>query len=458
MELIGNVGYSVFNQVGRIYMSNGVATFGTDDGRAYITPPQILDFNKSDWSPWGEDNLMPLEIAAHIEGCPALFGSLMKRTAATVGKGPQPFHLAGIDGEGKYIFEWLDDSEILDWLEGNDSFNLAHDLVYDRNGYGWNTGSYILNKGRDRINRMRRIDVATARLAKKNPEGMIENIFLSDDWEQTGTSYDPKKQAKIRLLRENFEMQDLQKLQRSTKELEFAFANRKMRNARSYYPFPGLWSAREWIKLARNVPALKNSFFTQAVIAQYVISISEKYFEVVYGTDWKDNHVYDVEKRKAERAKVYKGIDDHLTGKDNAYKSICTGTFYDEHTGKELPYVTITEVPKSKVSGEHLPDTSAANQEIHYAVGVNTAATGAGNGGGPYANNNQGSNVRESQSTLIMDTEADRREICSELMVVAKFNGWQERLAKQGKRLTFAYVSNLLTTLDTGKSTKPETV
>jgi hypothetical protein len=454
MEFFGTTAFTVHQGIGRIYMSNGVASFG-EDGRMFTIAPTNLDFTTTDWSPWGEDNLLPLEVARYIENCPALIGALEMKSISTVGKGPQPFHLAAIGPDGKMEVEWINDPEMNDWFEANDMYNTALDLTWDRNAQGWNVGSYILNKKRSYINRMRRIDVATTRLSKKNKAGFIENIYLSEDWEKAGTTYDKNKQAIIPLLKEGFELSDLKK---KTSNYEFAFANRRLRNSRGYYPPPNHWSAKEWMKLAMNVPALKNTFFTQAVIDTFIISISEKYFETIYGTDWTDNTIYDVEKRKNIRKEVYSGIDKHLTGKDNAYKSICTGTYYDQHLGKEIPYVTITQVPRSNVSGQNLPDSSAANQEIHFAVGVNTAASGAGASGGPYSQNTGGSNIRESQSKLIMDTEPDRREICNELMLVAKFNGWYDRLKKAGKNLTFMYVSNLLTTLDTGKSTKSEPV
>src|SRR5205085_4005745 len=113
------------------------------------------------------------------------------------------------------------------------------------------------------------------RLRKKNEHGLIEDIYTCEDWEKAGTAYDPKRQARISLLRPGYELEDL--ISRGS-GFEFAFVNRRLRNGRGYYPFTNWWSNREWVKLARNVPVMQNAFFTRAIVSQFRISVSEKYF------------------------------------------------------------------------------------------------------------------------------------------------------------------------------------
>jgi hypothetical protein len=127
--------------------------------------------------------------------------------------------------------------------------------------------------------------------------------------------------------------------------------------------------------------------------------------------------------------------------------------------------------------GKLLPDSGAANSEILFALMINPALMGAGNPGGKaYGDTSGGSNVRESFLVQIMIMEAERRLNASVFNVIKKFNGWSERLEKKPTvvpmvgagpvtpqsrivtpRLVFRHPTGLLTTLDTGKSTKSET-
>ena len=51
--------------------------------------------------------------------------------------------------------------------------------------------------------------------------------------------------------------------------------------------------------------------------------------------------------------------------------------------------------------------------------------------------------------------EWERRQNARIYNVVKQYNKWNTRLETDNKRLVFRYPSGLLTTLDTGKSTKP---
>lgn len=140
-----------------------------------------------------------------------------------------------------------------------------------------------------------------------------------------------------------------------------------------------------------------------------------------------------------------------------------------------IPYVEITAIDQKIPGGEFLPDSGAANSEILFALMINPAMMGAGNPGGKaYGDTSGGSNVRESFLVQIMVMEAERRLNASVYNIVKKFNGWSKKLEQsrtivsgtgastpQSKivkpRLVFRYPTGLLTTLDTGKSTKTET-
>jgi hypothetical protein len=153
------------------------------------------------------------------------------------------------------------------------------------------------------------------------------------------------------------------------------------------------------------------------------------------------------------------------------------GGFFEKITGKFVPYVQVEAIDDKFTDGKWLPDSAAANSEILFALNMNPALMGAGQPGGAYSNNAGGSNVRESYLVQMMLLDAERKMNTRLMNVVKKFNGWAARLEKETTvttsstdalgttssttrtytpRLVFRFQSGLLTTLDTGKSTKGE--
>ena len=472
------IGYS--SKTGALYTSNGVATYGSKDGAAFnaadgakVKEPDetLVDFSSGIWSRWGTNNVLPLEFADHIENVGVLNSALDAQSRIAMGKGFMPFLLNNVSADGTEELEWVSDSEILDWLELNDVYNFGKETIYDKNGYGWSTGSYILSKDRKKINRVFRRDVSNVRLEKMDGKHTIKSIIECTDWLLASATFDSKKMIQIPALLEGYELQDLKDRKSG---YEFAFINRSTRQTRIYYPLPLWYSARHWVKVARSVPAFKNAMFNNQITLKYIISISDKYWESIYGTAWQDESTYDQEKKKKLMEEKYDEIDMWLTGEENSYKTLSSGSYYDPITQKEVPFITITVIDDKVQDGKHLPESSAANSEILFALMMNPALIGAGQPGGPYSNNAGGSNIRESYLTQMMISEAERKDVANVLNLVKNYNGWKDRLEKTKTvttgsgslatkrtftpRLVFRCVSNFMTTLDTGGNTKNTTM
>jgi hypothetical protein len=125
-------------------------------------------------------------------------------------------------------------------------------------------------------------------------------------------------------------------------------------------------------------------------------------------------------------------------------------------TGELEPDIDIKVIDDKFKDGALLPDSTAANSEIIFSMMMNPALMGNGQPGGPYSNNAGGSNVRESYLVQLMLMEAERKEIARELWIVSEINGWNKKYNSATQRLVWRFPSGLLTTLDTGKSTKGE--
>lgn len=441
------IGYN--STSGRLYFSQGVTTYGSKDAAMYKQPEAAnTNFDNSEWAIWGNNNLLPLEMGNHLENCGVLETAMGIKERLSMGKGIYPFYKTGIK-DGEEILEYANISEINDWMDNSNLFENGSLLSYDRNAFGWSCGSLVMNAGKDYINRIRRIDAVSARINRRTSTVIHSNkLFICEDWENAPNQVDNKKIVSLPMLRKGYELQDLLEFNGN----EVAFSSRALKRGKQYYPMPLWWSAREWVKVVRSIPGIKNAMFNNLIGVHAIIQISEKYWELRH-EDW-DN--YDDKKKEAVIAEKYEEIDKWLTGVENQYKTLSSGCYIDPITQKETPFITITILDDKIKDGKLLPDSSAGNSEILFAALVSPAMIGAGQPGGPYANNAGGSNIREAHSQQIMMLEPERKDIQFLMNLVSRFNKWDKKYAKGGAQLVFRFPAGLLTTLDTGKGTKSQ--
>ena len=442
VQLVDGIGYSSK----AVFMSEGM--YGGTDGKseAVTLPTQDDKLTQGPWALWGKDNKLPLTYADHIENCGVLSAALDAKARIATGKGVQPFTIENILPDGTEELKWVNDAEINEWLEENQLFDTHLDFSFDKNGYGWRCGSYMLNVKRDKINRIHRKDVYECRLQKKSNAGIIKSIYMCADWANNSIGFNKNEHIQLPALMEGFELHDLKG---RSGGFEFAFIDRKRRNGRQYYPMPLWYAAQEWVKLARSVPGHKNTQFKRQIQLQYVVTISQKYWENLY-QNW---GTMEIEKKMEIVNAKYDEIDSWLSGSGNAYKSLFCFSYVDPVTGKEVKDIQVEAIDDKVKDGKLLPDSAAANSEILFALMVNPALMGAGQPGGPYSSNAGGSNVRESYLVQMMLLEEERKMNLTHLNTVKRYNGWDKRF---NKPLVFRIQSGLLTTLDTGKSTKNE--
>jgi hypothetical protein len=450
-QVFGN-GITVKNHA--IYMMDG-----EDATKPSIGPISPLDNTNNNslkpWANWGTNDKLPTEMAIKLEGCGVLSAGVDAKARIAIGKGLQPFLLTDIDQEGKEQLEHVSDPEIHEWIEENDLFEYCFQSMFNEFGYGWASSQIILNGDRNYINRLVATDVHDARLQKRdNVTGTINTLYLSASFDRLSAD-DPNSVKKVPILKEKFEMEELVKTAKTGRG-EFAVLHRKRRNGRQYYPYPLWYAADKWAAVAMQIPDFKKSLHENQMHVKYLVTISQQYFRELYGGNW---DTFSPQKRKEAFDEKVDEIDKHLTGTDKAGKTIMSLNFFDKVTGKEIQTIKIEALDDLLKEGKMLPDSSAANAEILFALMINPALIGAGNyGGSSIGNNAGGSNVRESFLTQMMLLEPERKRMSRIMNIISKFNGWSDKLNKDNKRLVWRYPSGLLTTLDTGKSTKSETL
>jgi hypothetical protein len=182
---------------------------------------------------------------------------------------------------------------------------------------------------------------------------------------------------------------------------------------------------------------------------------------------------YEPKKRDSIIQDKYDEINKFLTGEAAQGKSIISGKYTDPYTKNVVPDIEIEVLDDKMKEGKLLPDSAAADKQILFSMFFNPAIWG-GNllGDGASGGAGSGSDIREAFAVQIMLMHAERMLNCKVFDIVKHYNGWDkkyevERLIpvktaagtenkKITPRLVFRYKSGLLTTLDTGKSTKAQ--
>lgn len=459
VEVVNGIGYSARTQAAFMYKN--------DAARASAPKDNSSSASSGAWVNWGENNNLPGEMAKLIESCGVLSSVIESKVRISIGKGVEPFLLTDKTKDGE-VLEPVFDDEIDEWLEVNDMYEYARMVMTGLIGYGWNAGQLVLRKKEEYIARVKAPDVVHCRLRKMNDQGVIESLFMKDDWGAMGSSGQHKE---ITLLDEGYELEELMRNSTGSNR-EFAILHRYKRNGRLYYPTPLWYAAKKWVDVAISIPEFKSALHQNQMHIKYIIHISEYYWKKQI-PKW-DSMNADEKTRVMQE--TYNRIEESLVGADKAGKTIVSGTYVDPITKIESKGVMVEVLDDKFKDGKMLPDSSAANSEIYFASLMNPSMMGSGQPGGPYANNAGGSNVRESYLTQMMMLEPERKQIVRLMNLVSRFNKWKERLevernftistvngntattssVKRKPKLVWRFPSGLLTTLDTGKSTKQE--
>jgi len=415
-----------------------------------FSKPKEDENSTTDWAPWGTDNQLPKTMLADIENCGVLISAIDGKARFGLGRGAKPFKIISTKEDGTEELEPVNDPEINDWLEENDFFSACYGWLKDMIGFANYVARFKFNNKGDKIGLVMRDDISQMRYQKMDDKGRINKVYISSYWDTVNTMDLKNKYAiEIPLLPNigpSTYLENIPADQRKAKE--YAFTGRVPSWMRNYYSMPTWYAAKKWVDIAKGVPEMKAAMFQNNIRIKYMVTIYNTYWDRVYGDEYQS---YAPEKKAELREALYTSIDTFLAGSDNAYKSVFVPGNYDPISGKTFSDIEIKPIEDSTKQGELLPDSAAANSEILFALMMNPALMGADTPGGPYSGGaGSGSNIREAALVQVMIQEFERQQIGRILNIVKRINGWD-------KDIVWRFPGLVLTTLDTGKSTKEVT-
>lgn len=420
-----------------------VGDFGSPAKQMKSTIPED-QFEFMPWAPWGVNNLLPQEMVVDIETCGVLDAIIDGKARFALCEGIVPAIMKA-DGAKKVVESILIDGEIVDWLEMNDHFFQCFGLMRDQFGIGNAAVRLILNGAKDKVHTFQRDDITEIRFERQDKTtAKINHCYHCANWE-LATGPNDNRILKIPLLDPKHPYDDLvQKRDAGATEFNYTFRYPSWR--KHYYSMPLWYAAKKWVKIAQGVPEMKAAMFENNMRLKYMVVIYQQYWASAF-EDWDD---VDDQERETRKNTLYDEIDAWLVGSKNAYKSIYVDGTYTLD-GKPQKFIDIVPIEDTTKAGELLPDSAAANSEIAIATLWNNAMTGGNQKSGLYGQNEGGSSVREASAMQVIVLENERKNIMRLMNMIKKFNGWD----KTNPGLEFIIPGTILTTLDTGGTSKP---
>lgn len=431
-------------------------TMFVDMGGAFSKParpvkeavPDEKTISTLPWSPWGADNRLPYQYINDIETTGVLNAIIDGKARFALCQGLVPA-IVRVDPEtGQRVIERIvDDPEMTQFLEFNNSFEHTFGWLKDLVAFNWCVVRFVLDKEGKRIVRFQRDDPTEIRFKKQDKAGYISHLYYSANWDKVNSPND-ERVFQIPLIKYNDALNDL-KEKAASGIREFAFVYRSPGWGKHYYPIAPFMPVYKWIKIAQAVPEMKIALFENSMRPKYKVIIMEEYWDNRYGEDW---NTWDEDTQEEKKNLFYDEIDELLHGKENHGKTIFVNGKLVDDTGKIYTDVDIVEIADNTKQGELLPDSAGANSEISIGLLWNLATQGGNQKAGAYGGNEGGSNVRENTLFQTIIHEVERMAVRKMMMLVVYFN---ELNTGENKGFEFVIPMTIQTTTDTGGGTKP---
>ena len=407
-EVIIKDGYALLGAAGALVTP--ASAMKNDASKDITVAPK--DLSSMPYSPWGDNNLFPQEVLADLEKNSVALRALDKRKRVHYGRGIIAYRdITKADGTPDR--EVVKDPDVVEFFRVNQINKRWIDLIFSLEVFANGWPEMILNKGKDKINKVFIKDPAYCRIARMNDKNRIADLYYSAQWE-----YMPSVDDEFV---DTIPMFDPYKYDGKTyQDGKFVYPVFYRSFNKSYYHL-AIWNSirtNKWMDIANKVPVLKSAMMKNQMTIKYHIVIPDDYFEKRYKSP-----DFSLEEREAKRAEVLEDMNKFLADVENSGKAFVSFAFYSKIKEDYLSGWEINVIDNKLQDSAYLPDSQAANSEILFAIGVDPCLIGAGLPGGKLGAGS-GSDKREAYWMLNADMGPDRQVSLEPLYFIRDFNGW----------------------------------
>lgn len=372
-----------------------MAGFGSRKNDAIIpSPPKVNPgdtYATGDWMPWGSDNDFPRQLLDKLGKISLGFPNLNRNADIHFGQGLVTYKYEVVDGK-------IQKTAIIDkdWRDWSKSANFSHNLseiIESLEIFYIAFPLFIMNKERTKVNRVLCLDTSFCRIGKPDEKtNKSKSIFYSATFPNpTGKEY----VEEIPIYNSEWETGDY--------PARFVYPIYYRTWGNVFHPKPGYYSVFEnqWVDVAISVPKLKAAIFQNQATLKYHVEITYDYFRRKY-EDW---DTCGPEKQIEYFDDTCQEWDDNLASEDKSAKTIVSTKGFNTSTGKEESGITINVIDNKFSDTMHLPDASAANREIMFAMSNDPSLVGAVEHSSKIG---AGSGSDKKQGNLMMQQTAER--------------------------------------------------
>ncbi|MEH0154023.1 hypothetical protein V6R21_07725 [Limibacter armeniacum] len=387
-----------------------------DEPKKYI--PKVErdeDSQFTNISPWGEDNLFPQMIEGKIRANTILSSTLDFMGRLLYGGGITYGKIEGYDAEGKEIFSPVDKIEDIEKLLRR--MRYSNYLPYSCSSFYrfYNIfPSVVLNKDRSKVINIIPNKTGFCRWGKQNNKGIIDKCYINSDWEK-------KTEAEAKAIPVIDKWMDPVEFVKEGKDPEYIYPITYPSENFFYAQAPWLAGIESgWYDVAQAIPEFKKMMFQNQVTIKYHIQIHEKWWE----WRWPGFSTKPQEERDAIVAEVLESFEEKMKGNENAGSVLMSTDFMDPATGKTVEGWKIIAIDDKLKNGTYIEDGKEANQNLLYALGIDSALVGAA----PGNMNSSGSGTdKEAAIRIYLKSQQLAQDIVLEVVKFAfDFNGHQD--------------------------------